>query len=120
MSAWLLNRLVVSGGQLAISNQDLIAFFLSPRGTAFLLLNAAFLLALGYAEQVGLMILALGACLGRKISVSLALRENIVRFPGLIRLGLVQAGCYGALCLPFAGGAALAYRTLFGDRDINY
>jgi glycerophosphoryl diester phosphodiesterase len=120
MAAWLLNRLVVSGGQLAISNYDLIGFLLSVRGIAFLLLNLALLLALAYAEQVGLMIIALGACLGRKTSVSFALRENIVRLPALIRLGILQAACYAAVCLPFAGGAALTYRLLLGDRDINY
>ena len=120
MAAWLLNRLVVSGGQLAISNYDLIGFLLSARGIAFLLLSLAFILALWYAEQVGLMIIALGACLDRKTSVSFALRENIVRLPELIRLGILQAACYGAVCLPFAGGAALTYWLLLGDRDINY
>jgi hypothetical protein len=120
MAAWLLNRLVVSGGQLAISNYDLIGFLLSARGIAFLLLSLAFILALWHAEQVGLMIIALGACLDRKTSVSFALRENIVRLPELIRLGILQAACYGAACLPFAGGAALTYWLLLGDRDINY
>jgi glycerophosphoryl diester phosphodiesterase len=120
MAAWLLNRLVVSGDQLAISNYDLIGFVLSARGIAFLLLSLAFILALWYAEQVGLMIIALGACLDRKTSVSFALRENIVRLPELIRLGILQAACYGAACLPFAGGAALTYWLLLGDRDINY
>ena len=120
MAAWLLNRLVVSGGQLAISNYDLIGFLLSARGIAFLLLSLAFILTLWYAEQVGLMIIALGACLDRKTSVSFALRENIVLLPELILLGILQAACYGAVCLPFAGGAALTYWLLLGDRDINY
>jgi glycerophosphoryl diester phosphodiesterase len=120
MAAWLLNRLVVSGGRLAISNNDLVAFVLSARGIAFLLLNLAFLLALAYAEQVGLMIIALGALFGRKTSVSFALRENIVRLPALIKLGILQAACYAAVCLPFVGGAALTYWLLLGDRDINY
>ena len=120
MAAWLLNRLVVSGGQLAISNYDLIGFLLSARGIAFLLLSLAFILTLWYAEQVGLMIIALGACLDRKTSVSFALRENIVRLPELVRLGILQAACYGAVCLPFAGGATLTYWLLLGDRDINY
>jgi glycerophosphoryl diester phosphodiesterase len=120
MTAWLLNRLVVSSDRLAISNVDLIGFFLSARGAAFLLLNLGFLLALAYAEQVGLMIIALGACIGRKTSVSFALREHIVRLPGLVRLGILQAACYAAVCLPFAGGGALTYWILLGDRDINY
>ena len=120
MAAWLLARLVVSGGQLAISNHDLIAFFLSARGIAFLLLNLAFVLALAYAEQVGLMIIALAASLDRKVSVGFALRENIVRLPALTRLGILQAVCYAAVSLPFAGGAALTYWVLLGDRDINY
>jgi len=120
MAAWLLNRLVVSGGRLAVSNHDLIAFFLSARGVAFLLLSLAFMLALAYAEQVGLMVIAIGGCLGRKTSVSFALRENIVRLPKLTRLGILQAACYAAVCLPFAAGAALTYWLLLGDRDINY
>ena len=120
MTAWVLNRLVVSDGQLAISNHDLIGFLFSARGAAFLLLNLAFLLALGYAEQVGLMMLGLAAFLDRKVSVGYALRENIVRLPALIRLGILQAACYAAVSLPFAGGTALTYWVLLGDRDINY
>jgi glycerophosphoryl diester phosphodiesterase len=120
VSAWLLNWLVASSGQVVISNHDLVTFFISARGIVFLLLNVGFLLALVFAEQVGLLVIAMASALNRSISVSIALWEKISLIPKLIRLGLIQAACYAALCVPFAAGLAVTYRILLGAKDINY
>jgi len=120
MSAWLLNRLVASSGQVAISNYDLAAFFLSGRGILYLLLSATFALVLGFAELVGLLMISMSASLGRKASVSEALWENIIHVPALIRLGLIQAGGYAVLSIPFIGGIAAIYRGFLWSHDINY
>jgi glycerophosphoryl diester phosphodiesterase len=120
LTAWLLNRLVVSSGQVAVSNQDLIHFFLSTQGVVFALLSLTFVLAFVFLEQVGLLIISMAATEGRRVSVSAVLWENLTHIPALIRLGLLQAMFYGLAALPFAGGGALTYIFLLGDRDINY
>ena len=120
LTAWLLNRLVVSSGQVVISNQELIRFFLSTQGALFVLSSLTFLLAFLFLEQVGLMIISMAATEGRRVSVSDVLWENITHIPALIRLGLLQAILYGLVALPFAGGGALTYIFLLGGRDINY
>ena len=107
LTAWLLNRLVVSSGQVAVSNQELIRFFLSTQGIVFLLLSITFVLVFLFLEQVGLLIISMAADEGRRVSVSIVLWENMIHIPALIRLGLLQALFYGLAGLPFAGGGAL-------------
>jgi glycerophosphoryl diester phosphodiesterase len=120
LAAWLLNRLVVSSDQLVISNHELLTFFLSIRGILFLLFSISLFLALGFAEQAGLLILAIACAYSGMTSVSSALWEEIGHFPALVRLGLMQAVLYSAACIPFGGGLALTYLILLGDRDLNY
>ena len=120
LAAWLLNRVVVSSGQVAVSNQELIRFSLSTQGIVFLLLSLTFVLAFLFLEQAGLLIISMVAVEGRWVPVSAVLWENMTRIPALIRLGLLQAIFYGLAGLPFAGGGALTYIILLGDRDINY
>ncbi|MDH3884108.1 MAG: hypothetical protein OET63_07840, partial [Desulfobacterales bacterium] len=43
-SGWLLNRLVAASGQFAVSDNDLLAFFLSTQGILFLILSVGFVL----------------------------------------------------------------------------
>ena len=63
-SAWLMNWLVASSGQYAVSDHDLFAFFLSFRGILFLLLGFGFVLAFFFAEQVGLLVIVVTAARG--------------------------------------------------------
>ena len=64
LSAWLLNKLLVTGGQLAVSNDEIIGFFLSFRGVLFILISITFFIGLTYLEQVGLMMISLASLKG--------------------------------------------------------
>ncbi|MGD8286812.1 MAG: glycerophosphodiester phosphodiesterase family protein [Desulfobacterales bacterium] len=120
LSAWLLNRLLVTGGQLALSNDEIIGFFLSFQGVLFILISITFFIGLTYLEQVGLMMISLASLKGRVISVSNVLWADLVHFVSIIRLGLLQATVYGAVSLPFLAAGALTYIAFLGDHDINY
>ncbi len=50
-SGWLLNRLVAASGQYAVSDNDLLAFFLSSQGILFLILSVGFVLAFWFAPE---------------------------------------------------------------------
>ena len=119
-SGWLLNRLVASSGQLAVSDNDLLAFFLSPPGLLFLIFSVGFVLAFWFAEQVGLLIISVNAVFQKKVFVSRVLWEQIKRLPALIRLGLLQAAIYLAASIPFLLGIGLTYLLLLRKWDLYY
>lgn len=117
---WLLNRLVASSGQFAVSDHDLVAFVLSPHGILFLLLSVCFVLVFWFAEQVGLLIISVNAVSGNQVSVSLVLWEKIRYFPALFRLGLLQGVVYLGIGIPFGLGLWLTYALLLREWDIYY
>jgi glycerophosphoryl diester phosphodiesterase len=119
-SGWLLNRLVTVSGQYAVSDNDLLAFFLSTQGLVFLLLSVGFALAFWFAEQAGLLIISLKTTFEKEVSVSLALWEQIAHLPALIRLGMLQAAGYLAAAIPFLLGIGLVYRLLLSEWDLYY
>jgi glycerophosphoryl diester phosphodiesterase len=118
-SGWLLNRLVAAGGQYAVSDNDLVAFFLSSQGILFLIFSIGFVLTFWFAEQVGLLIISVRAASEKKIAVSQVLWEQIAHFPALIRLGLLQAGVYLVASIPFLLGIGLVYWLLL-EFDIYF
>jgi glycerophosphoryl diester phosphodiesterase len=119
-SGWLLNRLVASSGQYAVSDNDLLAFFLSSQGILFLILGVGFVLSFWFAEQVGLLIISVKAAAEKKVSVSLVLWEQITHLPALIRLGLLQAVGYLVVSIPFILGIGLVYWLLLREWDLYY
>jgi glycerophosphoryl diester phosphodiesterase len=119
-SGWLLNRMVAASGQFAVSDKDLLAFFLSSQGILFLIFSVGFVLAFWFAEQVGLLIISVKAAFEKKVSVSLVLWEQITHLPALIRLGLLQAAGYLVASIPFVLGIGLVYWLLLREWDLYY
>jgi glycerophosphoryl diester phosphodiesterase len=119
-TAWLVNSLLVSNGQIAISNENILSFFISFRGIGFILLSTAFFIGLAFLEWIGLMTISLAAADGHVISVSRVLGEQIVHFWSVIRLGLLQAIIYFSASLPFLAAGALTYVAFLAEHDINY
>ena len=119
-TGWLLNRLVASSGQYAVSDNDLLAFFLSSPGLLFLILSVGFVLAFWFAEQVGLLIISVKAVFEKKVSVSHVLWEQITHLPALFRLGLLQAAVYLVASIPFILGIGLTYLLLLREWDLYY
>ncbi|MGD9079539.1 MAG: glycerophosphoryl diester phosphodiesterase membrane domain-containing protein, partial [Desulfobacterales bacterium] len=111
-SGWLLNRLVAASGQYAVSDMDLVTFFLSAPGILFLIFTIGFVLAFWFAEQVGLLIISVRAAFEKKGSVSQVLWEQMAHFPALIRLGLLQAAGFLVASIPFLLGIGLVYWLL--------
>ncbi|MBW2432280.1 MAG: glycerophosphodiester phosphodiesterase [Deltaproteobacteria bacterium] len=119
-SGWLLNRLVAASGQFAVSDNDLIAFFLSTPGILFLIFSVGFVLAFWFAEQVGLLIISIRASFTKKIAVSQVLWEQIAHFPALVRLGLLQATGFLVASIPFVLGIGLVYWLLLTEFDLYF
>ena len=120
VTAWLVNSLLVSDGQIAISNEDILSFLLSIRGISFVLLSSTFFIGLAFLEWLGLMMISLAAADGRVLSVSRVLGEECIHAWSIIRLGLLQATIYFFASLPFLAAGALTYFGLLAEHDINY
>ncbi|MGD9350335.1 MAG: glycerophosphodiester phosphodiesterase, partial [Desulfobacterales bacterium] len=118
-SGWLLNRLVAASGQFAVSDNDLITFFLSAPGILFLIFSVGFVLTFWFAEQVGLLIISVRAAFENRISISQVLGEQLAHFPALVRLGMLQAAGFLAAGIPFVLGIGLVYWLLL-DFDIYF
>jgi len=119
-SAWLMNWLVARSGQYAVSDNDLVAFFVSMHGSLFLFLSIGFVLAFWFAEQAGLLIIVVKTTSGRSVSVSRILWDHIKGLPALFRLGLLQAAGYLAMALPFLFGMGLTYWWLLREWDLYF
>ncbi len=117
---WLTDRLLTRSGQLAVSNYDIATFLLTPAGIAFLLIGGTLNLALIYAQQAGLFIIASRIEVGGLPSLAALLWQNVKRLPALAQLGLWQLLGFSLLFLPFVGVAAVIATNLLGDHDINF
>ena len=119
-SGWLLNRLVAASGQFAVSDNDLITFFLSVQGILFLIFSVGFVLAFWFAEQVALLMISVRASFEKKIAVSKVLWEQLAHLPALIRLGLLQAAGFLVTGIPFVLGIGLVYWLLLTEFDLYF
>jgi glycerophosphoryl diester phosphodiesterase len=119
-TAWLVNNLLISNGQIAVSNEDILSFFISFRGALFIVLSASFFIGLAFWEWIGSMVISMAAADGRVISVSRVLGEEAVHFWSVIRMGMLQAVIYFSAGLPFLAAGALTYFTFLAEHDINY
>jgi glycerophosphoryl diester phosphodiesterase len=119
-TAWLVDNLLISNGQIAVSNEDILSFFMSLRGALFIVLSASFFIGLAFWEWIGLMVISLAAADGRVISVSRVLGEEAVHFWSVIRLAILQAIIYFSVSLPFIAAGALTYFAFLAEHDISY
>lgn len=119
-SAWVVGTLIATTGDLALGNEDLIRYVLSPFGVLTVLVGAAFSLAAVFSEQAGVLNIA-EASIERKQVTSLGAVWSIVRiFHRLLSLGLIEAVLYGITAAPFLALAGLTYWMLLTQQDINY
>lgn len=118
-AAWGVERIVATSGHAAVSNYDLLGFFLSLRGALLVLLAAAVVFGVVFTERAGLMLLMApdGALTPTPLQ---ALRRSLRRFGALARLGILSAGAVTLALIPFAGVLALVASASLGQHDINY
>jgi len=116
--AWLLDRVIRSTGDFAISNFDLLSFFLSFKGVAFLAGSASVAVALLYLELTGLLLIT--ADPDRPVRALPVLQYALKRFEKLLRLGLLQVLGMALVAVPFAGGIGVVKLILLSEHDINY
>jgi glycerophosphoryl diester phosphodiesterase len=119
-AAWVSSRLIARSGSVAVSNEAIAAFFLSPGGLLALLGMGGLLLAILYAQQCGIFAIALPGLGGRRVSPLVALRRGLGVLPRLVGLGALQLAGAALCLLPVAAAAGLVYALLLGEHDVNF
>lgn len=120
LTAWVMDALVTADGGVAIGNTEMVAFFLSPRGLAFLLVATVSGLSIQYVEYAGLLVIL--DLFSRKPDAMEAggTLEYLTCFPKLIRLGMIQVLISASLAGPWLAGCLLIKSHWLGSHDINY
>jgi len=120
ISAWISNRLVASSGAWVIGNEQIISFVLSPIGMAAVIISGALALAIFFAQQAGVTLIAARFNAGRQITAYQALLQMLKYLRVLIALGLRQV-VIGLLYLaPLAAIAGIGFYRLSSQQDLNY
>jgi glycerophosphoryl diester phosphodiesterase len=113
-------HLLRESGRMALTNNDILGFALSPRGVFYGFLFGLKLLGLALLEHAGVMALVVLKTTGRWAG----LRDGFVVLAGrtlrILRLAALVLAIAAVSLAPFAGLAALTYHQLLGDQDINY
>ncbi len=118
--AWLIGLTVSSTGYPAISNDQLLSFFLSVPGVLAILIFGAGTFAIFFAEQAGLQIIDLAFRTGRKLNAIEVLWLTFTRLRRLTKLGGVMIVLSLMAAIPILTVIAIAYLSLLSGADINY
>ena len=111
-TAWLTSRLIAWSGSGAVSNYDLVGFFLSFKGLCYLIVVATIGFALAFFEFGGLIALAISLQRRKRIRMRQLFAFLGLAFPRLWRLSVKQFLIYLAIALPFLALAGGAYWML--------
>ncbi|UCF20299.1 MAG: glycerophosphoryl diester phosphodiesterase membrane domain-containing protein [Gemmatimonadota bacterium] len=120
LATWVLARLISSSGRLTVGNYEIVSFLLTPRGIVTTLLAGTVTFGLLFAEQAGLVVMAVRVRSGQRASALEGLLQTARRFPALIGLGASQAAFYLLALTPFVALLGLAHQGLPRRYDINY
>jgi glycerophosphoryl diester phosphodiesterase len=120
ISAGIINRLIASGGAYVIGNEQIIDFVLSPMGIIAVIVSGAFTLAIFFAEQTGIVLIASRSRFGLHLRAYEAFYGMLKHLRALIELGVRQA-LIGLLCLaPLAAMLVAAYYYVNLRYDLNF
>jgi len=120
LSAWVFAALISSTGRRVLSNEEILAFLLSPLGLITLVLWGGVGLATLFAEQAGMMLIAWQTIRRQRATSAGALWNTARSLPTLLALGIRQTLIYGLAILPFLAIAAITCFTLLSGHNINY
>ena len=115
-----LSVFIRSTGSVAISNEAIAGFLVSPRGVTALIVVGTVSFGIIFMELAGLMVIAAATLRGETGEPVAALRHVGRRFPRLLQLGLLELLGAALVVTPFLIGMWYTYRLLISASDINY
>jgi glycerophosphoryl diester phosphodiesterase len=118
--ALLLAGVLSRAGRIAVSNQDVLGFLLTPLGLLYAALFAAAAVAALLFEQAGVMVLADRADSGERPSFGQTARGALGKSLRVAGLGAVGSALLALAMAPFALLGVLAYRLLLSEHDVYF
>ena len=120
LSAWLLQWLIRFSGQQALSDQDILFFFLRPAGWLTLIVAGGIIVGIVAMELAALMVIGFGGAQGHEVGVVEALSATFRRATDVLRVTARMIGLILLVAAPFLLVVGAAYLLLLTEHDINY
>jgi len=128
IEAWLLvpavavflAAILAGSGHVAVSNQDILAFLLTPLGLLYAALFGVVAVALLLFEQAGVMVLAALCGPSERPPFRKMLRAFFGKLMRIFQLGALQAALLAVVLAPFALLAFLTCRIFLSEFDIYF
>ncbi len=128
LEAWLLlpavaavlSRVLGRAGYVAVTNTDVLAFFLSPLGLVYAAVFGLVAVTLLWIEQAALMAIAADPLSAGRMPGGRALLAGAGTLVRVLGMGAVQLVLVGLAAIPFAAVAGLTYWLLLSRHDINF
>jgi glycerophosphoryl diester phosphodiesterase len=118
--AVLLATILSRAGHVAVSNQDILEFLLTPLGLLYAALFGTVGVALLLFEQAGVMVLAALTGPVERHPFKQALGPAFQNLLRIVQLGAIQAGLLALALVPFVLLAVLTYGVLLSEHDIYF
>ncbi|HEY7427998.1 MAG TPA: glycerophosphodiester phosphodiesterase [Gemmataceae bacterium] len=119
-AAVVLSAALSRAGHVAVSNQDVLGFLLSPFGLLYAILFGTVAVALLLLEQAGIMVLAAQTGFAERPPLRRTLRAALWKTWRVAQLGAVKLALLALTFVPFVVLAFLAYGVFLSRHDINY
>lgn len=118
--ALLLRLFLMRQGRAALSDQEILFFFLSPVGMLAVVIVGGIWIGVSLLEQAGLMVVGFGAAENRRVSWFGALRYVLGEISRILRLGSVLLVGITLLAAPILALVGGVYWAFLRHYDINY
>jgi glycerophosphoryl diester phosphodiesterase len=120
LSALLLQVMVRISGQKALSDQDILFFFLRPVGWLTLIVAGAIIVGIVAMELAALMVIGFGVAEGETVRVFEALASTFRRARSILLVTARMMGLILLMSAPFLAVVGAVYLLLLTEHDINY
>jgi glycerophosphoryl diester phosphodiesterase len=120
LTAWVLTAILSMRSTLAISNEEIARFLLSPLGLLALVFASASALATLLAQGAGIMFIVVSARQGTSLGPIRAVMNVVKILPALFKLAIRQFAVFALLCAPLLVVAVVTATLLLSRHDINY
>lgn len=120
LMSWLIARLLATTGRTALSNTEILGFFLTPVGMIGMILLVAVAGAFAVMEFAGLVQIGLGAERDEQVRYDESLLFTARSIWRILGLAILQLLVLLAGILPFVIVAVIGANALIGEYDINY
>jgi glycerophosphoryl diester phosphodiesterase len=118
--ALILAGALTAAGHIAVSNRDILDFFLTPAGLFYGALFGVIAVALLLFEQASVMVLVALTGPAERPPVKAMLRTAVLKSLRVAQLGAVMAALLALVLLPFVLLAALTYGIFLSEHDIYF